>query len=53
MLYPERAAAYVGIPLNAKFNKENQDKMLSYYLDMAGENNMKEERLLLKYIMTD
>ena len=36
MLYPERAAAYVGIPLNAKFNKENQDKMLSYYLDMAG-----------------
>jgi hypothetical protein len=36
MLYPERAAAYVGIPLNAKFNKENQDKMLSYYLDLAG-----------------
>ena len=36
MLYPEKAAAYVGIPLNAKFNKENQDKMLDYYLDMAG-----------------
>jgi hypothetical protein len=30
MLYPERAAAYVGIPLNAKFNKENQSRCNSY-----------------------
>jgi len=36
MLYPEEAARATGIPLTAKFNKENQDRMSDYYLNMAG-----------------
>ena len=36
MLYPEVAASKTGVPLTAKFNKENQDRMADYYLNMAG-----------------
>ena len=36
MLYPEVAASKTGVPLTARFNKENQDKMVDYYLNMAG-----------------
>ena len=36
MLYPELAASDTGVPLTAKFNKENQDKMVDYYLNEAG-----------------
>lgn len=36
MLYPEVAATKTGVPLTAKFNKENQDRMADYYLNMAG-----------------
>ena len=32
MLYPENYAAAAGIPLNAKFSPENQDKMVIAYL---------------------
>ena len=33
MLYPELAASKTGVPLTAKFNKENQDRMVDYYLN--------------------
>lgn len=36
MLYPELAASETGVPLTAKFNKENQDRMADYYLNVAG-----------------
>ena len=36
MLYPEVAASKTGVPLTARFSKENQDKMVDYYLNMAG-----------------
>jgi muramidase (phage lysozyme) len=36
MMYPDVAAGKVGLSLDAKFNKENQDKMAMYYLEMAG-----------------
>ena len=36
MLYPEVAASKTGVPLTAKFSKENQDRMADYYLNMAG-----------------
>ena len=36
MLFPELAASKTGVPLTAKFNKENQDRMADYYLNMAG-----------------
>ena len=36
MLYPEVAASKTGVSLTAKFNKENQDRMADYYLNMAG-----------------
>ena len=36
MLYPEVAANKTGVPLTAKFNKENQDRMADYYLNIAG-----------------
>ena len=34
MLYPEVAASKTGVPLTAKFNKENQDRMADYYLNV-------------------
>lgn len=37
MLYPEIAASKTGVPMSALFNKENQDKMAEYYLNMAGQ----------------
>ena len=36
MMYPDIAAGKVGLTLDAKFNKENQDKMAMYYLEVAG-----------------
>ena len=36
MLFPELAATKTGVPLTAKFNKENQDRMADYYLNVAG-----------------
>ena len=36
MLYPELAASKTGVPLTAKFNKKNQDRMADYYLNVAG-----------------
>ena len=36
MLFPELAASKTGVPLTAKFNKENQDRMADYYLNVAG-----------------
>ena len=36
MLFPELAATKTGVPLTAKFNKKNQDRMADYYLNMAG-----------------
>ena len=36
MMYPEIAADKTGISLDAKFNKETQDKMAMYYLEVAG-----------------
>jgi muramidase (phage lysozyme) len=36
MLFPELAASKTGVPLTAKFNKKNQDRMADYYLNMAG-----------------
>ena len=36
MLFPELAATETGVPLTAKFNKENQDRMADYYLNIAG-----------------
>lgn len=37
MLYPEIAASKTGVPMSALFNKENQDKMAEYYLNVAGQ----------------
>ena len=39
MLYPEVAASKTGVPLTAKFNKENQDRMADYYLNMSNISN--------------
>ena len=36
MIRPEEAARAVGLDLNAKFSKENQDKMAMYYMELAG-----------------
>ena len=36
MIRPEEAARAVGLNLNAKFSKENQDKMAMYYMELAG-----------------
>ena len=36
MVRPEEAARAVGLNLNAKFSKENQDKMAMYYMELAG-----------------
>jgi hypothetical protein len=45
MLRPEEAAAHVGLPLTAKFTKENQDKMAMYYLEMAGYSRFMKGRI--------
>jgi len=36
MIRPEEAARAVGLNLNDKFSKENQDKMAMYYMELAG-----------------
>jgi len=36
MIRPEEAARAVGLDINAKFSKENQDKMAMYYMELAG-----------------
>ena len=41
MLFPERAADYAGVSRNALFSPANQDKMVEYYLDMAGQKKWK------------
>ena len=41
MLFPELAADYVGVSRNALFSPANQDKMVEYYLDMAGQKDWK------------
>ena len=41
MLFPELAADYAGVSRNALFSPANQDKMVEYYLDMAGQKKWK------------
>ena len=41
MLFPELAADYAGVSRNALFSPANQDKMVDYYLDMAGQKKWK------------
>jgi len=48
MVRPEEAAAYVGLPLSAKFTKENQDKMAMYYMEMAGYSRFMKGRISAK-----
>ena len=41
MLFPELAADYAGVSRNALFSPANQDRMVEYYLDMAGQKKWK------------
>jgi len=41
MLYPDTAAQKLGISLDSKFDKETQDKLSQYYLNVAGYQDWK------------